>query len=82
VHERSGVLPEHRDVRNLLDGHHRGREVGGEAMRVDERTGLGEDIDHRHGGPLSKYYDGHHNETMLIVIIEPEDRCRATYGTG
>jgi hypothetical protein len=36
VDEARGVLPEHRDVWHLLDGHDRSREVGGELVIVGE----------------------------------------------
>jgi hypothetical protein len=50
VDEGRRILPEHRDVRYLLDGHDGRREVGGELVRVVECPGRRVDVDHGHGG--------------------------------
>src|SRR4029450_4853785 len=49
VHERGRVLPEHRDVRYLLDRHELASEVLGQGMGIAERAGGSVDVDHRHG---------------------------------
>src|SRR6202050_1591727 len=50
VDEGSGVLPEHGNVRHLLDGHDRGCQVDRELVLVREGPGRRVDIDHGHGG--------------------------------
>src|SRR5438445_2483970 len=44
----SGVLAEHRDIRNLLDRHQLGRQALGQRMGTGEGPVGGVDIDHRH----------------------------------
>ena len=47
--ERGGVVPEHRDVWDLLPPHHGRSQVFGQVMLVAERTLSGVDVDHWHG---------------------------------
>jgi hypothetical protein len=63
VHESGGILPEHRDIGNLLDLHHGRSEIDCQLMGVRERAGTRVNIDHGHGSaPISW--------TMMIIIVE------------
>src|SRR5258706_4115104 len=48
MHEGGGVLPEHRDVRDLLDRHQLCRQALGQCMGIGEGPLGGVDVDHRH----------------------------------
>src|SRR4029079_1011470 len=59
VHESCGVLPKHRNVRYLLDGHQRFGKLLSELVAIRKSAFLGIDVDHRHGSLLLGYDDHH-----------------------